>query len=240
MEKVDALFQEYNNLWHEKLMHKESIRKFNNYISYLISMGSLALTFQGVSSADFFREVLSNANNPALLKKINDIIILAFLPFTPVVLIVMSFAMNDLFQIYVIGTQIGCIERKINVLLETSLLSWEHLVCPVVYGGKLIKDKQQHEHALVNIIRKNNNFIFVPFVGLVCLFTSTIAAAFLLSKNHPYLFALYVIILFWLIGTLIYTGTKLNQYTKGESQLSSFFSKDKQFDNNPKVFRSEN
>ena len=175
--------------------------------------------FKILKLTDFFKEFLSNANNAELLGKVDDIIILAFLPFTPVVLIVMSFVMNDLFQIYVIGTQIGCIEKKINDLFESSLLSWEHLACPVVYGGRIIADSQKY--ALVNIIRKNNNLIFAPFVGLVCLFTSVIGSAFLISKHHPYLFTLYLAILLWLIGSLLYTGSKLNQYTKDGSPLST-------------------
>ena len=31
MEDREVLLQEYNNLWNEKLIHKESIRKFHNY-----------------------------------------------------------------------------------------------------------------------------------------------------------------------------------------------------------------
>ncbi len=35
MDDREVLFQEYNNLWNEKLVYKQSIRKFHNYLSYI-------------------------------------------------------------------------------------------------------------------------------------------------------------------------------------------------------------
>ncbi len=55
MDDREVLFQEYNNLWNEKLVHKQSIRKFHNYLSYITAIGSLALAFYGISASDFFQ-----------------------------------------------------------------------------------------------------------------------------------------------------------------------------------------
>jgi len=37
MDALDALLGEYNNLWQEKVAHKQSIRKLKGYLSYLTS-----------------------------------------------------------------------------------------------------------------------------------------------------------------------------------------------------------
>ena len=35
MDASEILTQEYNNLWAEKLVHKQGIRKFHNYLTYI-------------------------------------------------------------------------------------------------------------------------------------------------------------------------------------------------------------
>ena len=59
MDPVTILIQEYNNLWKEKLVHKENIRKFHNYITYFTAIGSLALVFFGIKR-DRFHQVAGN------------------------------------------------------------------------------------------------------------------------------------------------------------------------------------
>lgn len=152
-DKAEALFNEYKNLWEEKLTHKQSIRKFHNYITYLISISSLALTFKGLSATDIVidsSKVVANAS---------DIVSLLFVPFTPIVIIVLSFAVNDLFQIYAIGNQIGQIEQKINKILgKKNLLVWEHRICPIIYGGvHQLKDGKEIEK-ISNLIKLNDFF----------------------------------------------------------------------------------
>ena len=134
MDKIELLSQEYNNLFQEKLIHKQSLRKLKSYISYLTSIVSLSLTFMGISTTDIFKASLN-------AKTFSDIFILISIPFTPIVSLISSFAINDLFQIYVIGTQIGIIEQKLNTLVnESKLLTWEHHICPVIYGERSIAD----------------------------------------------------------------------------------------------------
>ena len=84
MDDREVLFQEYNNLWNEKLVHKQSIRKFHNYLSYITAIGSLALAFYGISASDFFKVGVDPALTNHILKNAGSIVRLFFIAFTPV------------------------------------------------------------------------------------------------------------------------------------------------------------
>jgi hypothetical protein len=65
----------------------------------------LSLTFMGMSTTDFFKSSPTNITDiPYFVSHFSVIFTLISIPFTPIVLLVASFAVNDLFQIYVIGT----------------------------------------------------------------------------------------------------------------------------------------
>ena len=85
MTATDILLNEYNNLWNEKLIHKQSIRKFHNYLTYLTAIGSLALTFYGVSTTDIFKLGADPQTTTLFVKHARDIVNLVFVPFAPLV-----------------------------------------------------------------------------------------------------------------------------------------------------------
>ena len=213
---VDVLFKEYNNLWNEKLLHKQSIRKFQNYITYLLSMGSIALAFKGVSMTDIFKE--SGGNSLQLVNNVAGAIYILFIPFTPVVCIIITFIINDMFQIYVMGTQIGYIERRINALLGSNpLLSWEHRICPVVFGGA--GDRRDRKY--INLIRLSNSLVYFPLVVFVSVLTSYYASQFLWWSISPTIALLYVFVIVIFIGVIANNFRIMAKYTKSGSDLST-------------------
>jgi hypothetical protein len=213
---VDVLFKEYNNLWYEKLLHKQSIRKFQNYITYLLSMGSIALAFKGVSMTDIFKE--SGVNSLQFVNNVAGAIYILFVPFTPVVCIIITFIINDMFQIYVMGTQIGYIERRINALLGNNpLLSWEHRICPVVFGGA--GDRRNGKY--INLIRLSNSLVYFPMVVFVSVLTSYYAAQFLWCSISPTIALLYVFVIVMFVGVIANNFRIMAKYTKSGSDLST-------------------
>jgi len=213
---VDALVKEYNNLWNEKLLHKQSIRKFQNYITYLFSMGSIALSFKGVSAVDIFKEL--GGNNQQFINNVAEAIYILFVPFTPVVCIIITFIINDMFQIYVMGTQIGYIERRINALLGSNpILSWEHRICPVVFGGA----GDRREKKYINLIRLSNSLVYFPLVIFVSFLTSYYAAQFLWWRISPTIGLLYVFVIVMFIGVIANNFRIMAKYTKPDSDLSA-------------------
>jgi hypothetical protein len=218
MNELDVLLGEYNNLWQEKIVHKQSLRKLKGYLSYLTSIISLSLTFLGMSATDIFNSVVNNGSSSSIASNFSNIFPLISIPFTPIVLIIASFALNDLFQIYVIGTHIGNIEKKFNVILNNSnLLTWEHKICPVIYGGKRLED---HGEKLTNIISWNDIRIFFPFVISLCAVTLYFGGDFILGENK-FLFWVYVAIVTYLIFSFVQIGLKLFKYTKADSTLTT-------------------
>jgi hypothetical protein len=215
MDALDALLGEYNNLWQEKVAHKQSIRKLKGYLSYLTSILSLALTFMGLSTTDIFKTVLNN-NSTTLVSNFSIIFTLISIPFTPIVILIASFALNDLFHIYVIGNHIGNIEKKINDLLQKKdLLTWEHRICPVAYGGKKIGDKSYK-----NIIAWSDARIFFPIVLSLCFITIYYGGRFIYDKSIM-IFGIYAGIIVYLVWSFVRIGMKLFEYTKANSSLTT-------------------
>jgi len=236
MDKIAALFNEYNNLWQEKLVHKQSIRKFHYYITYLTTMGSLALTFIGVSPTDLFK-----GESSKFLENPSEIATLLIIPLTPVILIILSFAINDIFHIYALGTQIGVIEKKINnIFLTNNLLTWEHKICPIIYGDK--RNFVKGIKPMSSIIKLNDFWILIPFVLVICLASIVIGVIFIYQKfsfmnffilRYFKIFNYYIeckwnlilcllyisINIYFVIATLI-IGRKLLKYIKSDGTLS--------------------
>lgn len=226
MQIIDILLREYDNLWQEKLLHKQSLRKFHTYISFLISIGSLALTFKGVSTTDIMKTALEHLGktniieNMKILENAADAILLLCIPLTPIILLIASYAINDLFQIYVIGSQIGNIERKINIILDKQTLLWEHRICAAVYGRSEKIYKEFKIAPVSNLIRLSDKIIFIPFIIIVCLIASYVGAQYVFIKFGKLYYSLYLFLTFYLIGANLWLLWELNNYTKDESLLS--------------------
>lgn len=218
MEDRDVLLQEYNNLWNEKLVHKQSIRKFHNYLSYITAIGSLALTFHGVSTSDFFKMVVDKDTANNLINNMTNIVNLLFIPFAPVVLITITFPINDMFHIYAMGKHIGEIERKINILSNNKiLLAWEHHVCPVVYGGEKVNNCKEK---VTNLIFKGDTLLLFPSLIFICIFTTALSIIYICDKGHPYLAVLYFETFLYMLTVILYLGLRLRDYTNPNGILN--------------------
>jgi len=218
MTPIDILIQEYNNLWNEKLIHKQSIRKFHNYLTYLAAITSLALTFHGVSTTDFFPYInigLTKEQVALMVNQAKSITNLLFVPFTPIVIITVTFPINDMFHTYAIGNQIAEIERKINLVYKNELLIWEHSVCPVIYGGIVALGKYRIE----NLIKTGDYFILLPILFLLNAFTMYLGASFLNERLGSIVTVLYVIVVVYMLTILIRLGFKLKGYTKPDGEI---------------------
>ena len=179
MEIEEILLQEYNNLWSEKEVHLQGIRKFHNYLTYITAIGSLALAFHGLNAQD----VISSVSNPdkavILAKNSANILHLFFIAFTPILFITLTFPINDLFHIFAIGNHVGELESKINSLKKKKLLLWEHGVCPKVFGG----EPDSTGKKLTNIINKGDYFLLFPALLFLTICSIYISVPFIWSKS---------------------------------------------------------
>lgn len=217
MNADEILIQEYNNLWNEKLIHKEGIRKFHNYLTYITAIGSLVLAFNGLSLQDVISSVTDPAKEAALRANAENIINIFFISFTPVLLLTITFPLNDMFHIFAIGNHIGNIEGKINMLMNSNLLSWEHKICPRVYGG----EKDHDGHKVENIISLGDSLILIPSLLLLAGFSSWHGANFIYKKiGIGYLIA-YITLITYMTGIIIALALKLKSYTLPEGHLSN-------------------
>ncbi|MFA7061166.1 MAG: hypothetical protein WC156_10135 [Pedobacter sp.] len=216
MEENHIVLQEYINLWNEKLIHKQGIRKFHNYLTYISAIGSLALTFYGVSTQDFFKAAIDPQTGNHLVKNAANIVHLFFVPFAPVVFVTLTFPINDLFHIYVIGNQIGNIEEKINNVTGKSLLVWEHSVCPAVYGGAVrIKAEK-----VTNPIALGDFMLLFPFLIGICSVSVWLSCDFIKSKFGCGYMWLYIGIIVYMFLAVIFLGLKLFSATKPNGRLA--------------------
>ncbi|SDO67639.1 hypothetical protein [Desulforhopalus singaporensis] len=219
MDNPELLLGEYNNLWSEKNTHKIQLRKFKGYLSYFTSIMTGSLSIFGLSTTELF-QTISNSKDPAILtQNITNVLNIISVPAVPIILLISSFAINELFQIYVIGNTIGNIEKKLNKLTGENIYSWEHKICPVVYGGK----DNHNGKKLTNIILLNDVLIFFPLMLILTTILVVFALNFLYNYNLILLYS-YAAILFLMLLGIIYVATKLANYTKASSQLSSFIS----------------
>lgn len=216
MDKNEFLLQEYNNLWNEKLIHKQGIRKFHNYLTYISAIGSLALTFYGLSTQDFFKAVIDPQTGNHLVQNATNIIHLFFVSFAPVVFVTLTFPINDLFHTYVIGNQIGQIESKINFNNSEHLLVWEHRVCPGVYGGKT----ETNEQKVTNLIQIGDYLLLFPFLTGLCAVSVWLSYSFIQAKFGNLFKWIYIIIIVYMFLSVVWLGWKLFRYTTPNGILS--------------------
>ena len=222
MDKKEILLMEYNNLWNEKLIHKQAIRKFHNYLTYLTTIGSLALAFHGVSAQDFFKMAVDQQTASYILNNTRNIIYLFFIPFTPIVAITLTFPINDIFHIYTIGNQIGNIEKKINEMLgDNNVLLWEHSICPVIYGGKEVSGVKK----ISNLISEGDNWLLFPALIIIALAATIIAGFFIYKNVGIYVMALYLLINIYMVTRLILIGLKLKKYIISENTIGNAIKK---------------
>jgi hypothetical protein len=216
MNKIEALLNEYNNLWQEKLIHKRNLRKFHNYIISLTSLGSIGLGVIGLSPR--MQPGTKLFENPI------DIAMIFIIPVTPIILLIISFHIIDLFHIFVIGNHIGNIEKKINNILGNDLLFvWEHRICPYVYGEQDKISNLKMIKPIVNVIRVTDTEILGPFVAIICLLSTAVGTYFLWLKmpNYPMFLVpfLYLSFNIYLFLRLLFIAKKMLQYTKANSSL---------------------
>jgi hypothetical protein len=220
MDDRDVLFQEYNNLWNEKLIHKQSIRKFHNYLTYIIAIGSLVLTFHGVSTNEVIKGI-----DPAVLQ---NAVHLFFIALTPVVLLTLTFPLNDVYHIYVMAHQLGELERRINDKSGSqNLLTWEHTVCPVVYGGKKVRIGQS-DTKLSNTISLGDVLLLAPFITGLCIVATVLSSMYICDKvahavscNVGCLATIgYVLLILYMVAVVVMLAWKVWSYTKADGPIA--------------------
>ena len=230
MNSTEILIQEYNNLWNEKLVHKQGIRKFHNYLTYITAIGSLALAFHGVSTQDFFNSALDPEKANYLIKNASNIVHLFFIPFAPIILITLTFPLNDLFHIFAIGNQIAAIENKINTIAGKELLVWEHSVCPKVYGG----EKGPNSDKIKNIISAGDYMLLIPSLFILSIITTVISSIYICEKTGCLLSIGYMLIVVYMFGVIIWLASKITNYIKPDGLLTKVIKASNEFSINKK------
>jgi hypothetical protein len=224
MNDREVLFQEYNNLWNEKLIHKQSIRKFHNYLTYITAIGSLALAFHGVSASDFLKVDVDPALKDHILKNAGDIVHLFFIAFAPVVFITLTFPLNDIYHIYVMGHQIGALEKRINSQSSAeNLLTWEHVICPVVYGGEKVH-LGQRSTKLTNTISLGDILLLAPAIAALCAFSAVISCNYIFMKVGILFATGYILLIAYMLGVVIFLASKVKSYTKAGGPITKLVS----------------
>jgi len=211
MKHVEILIVEYNNLWAEKLIHKEGIRKFHNYLTYVTTLGSIALAFHGINTGDFLSIPVDADAKKTFIESTASVVQLFFVPFAPVVLITLTFPINDMFHIYALGNQMSSLERRINHEMSRDLLSWEHATCPVIYGGKKTKSGKK----IVNLISFGDYVLLVPVLFSIGLITTVLGALYLQAQLGFWAFNIYLFIVIYMIIVICYMALKLQHYVNG-------------------------
>lgn len=218
MEEREILLQEYNNLWNEKIIHKQSIRKFHHYLTYLTAIGSLALTFHGVSAQDLYKASIDPATANYIVNNLPNIIHLFFIPLFPIVIITLTFPLNDIFHVYAIGNQIGQVELKINAISNNNrLLVWEHSVCPAVYGGEKVMES---DDPIINIISAGDYMLLFPALFIMCAFSTYISITYLCQKAGCGLAIVYFAVVIYMLGAIVFLGLKLKNHTGPKALLA--------------------
>lgn len=221
MDDREIMIQEYNNLWNEKLVHKQSIRKFHNYLTYITAIGSLAMAFNGISAQDFFKVGMDPALTNQVFQNAGSIVHLFFIAFTPVVIITLTFPLNDVYHIYVMAHQLGELERKVNAQSgNQKLLTWEHVVCPVVYGGQKVCVGQV-ETKLTNIIMLGDVLLLVPAIGFLCVFATYVSSVYICEKAGWAYTVIYALVIAYMITVIVGLALKVKNYTKANGPIAS-------------------
>jgi len=221
MDNREILLQEYNNLWNEKLIHKQSIRKFHNYLTYVTAIGSLALAFHGLSIQDIYNVGLDPTKAEQLRQNASTIINLFFMAFAPVVIVTVTFPLNDIYHIFVMGHQIGGLEKRVNQQSGVStLLSWEHVICPVVYGEKKI-EVGSSQIKLTNIISFGDKWLLVPAVLCLCIFAVVMSVNYIYKIRGCVLAVGYFLIIVYMATVIVSLLWKINRYTHAGGPIAN-------------------
>lgn len=233
MSEIEILLAEYKQLWEEKLIHKQSIRKFHHYLTYISAIGSLALTFYGISTTDFFKAHTDPQQATYLINNAKSIILIVFVPFTPIVLLTLIFAVNDLFHIYVMGNHIGQLERRINNINGSdNLLLWEHAVCPAVYGGIIPRNSQLR---ITNLISACDYLLLFPVLFILGAITTYVGYNFIFINAGNKVAYIYLGIVGYMFVVIIAIGNRLRLYTKPNGPLTSLITNISSVHPNPHV-----
>lgn len=220
MDDREVLFQEYNNLWNEKLIHKQSIRKFHNYLTYITAIGSLALAFYGISASDLLKVGTDQALTNHILQNAGSIVRLFFIAFTPVVLITLTFPLNDIYHIYVMAHQLGALEKRINVKSDNqNLLTWEHVVCPVVYGGEKVNIGHS-ESKLTNTIFLGDILLLAPAIAALCAVSTIVSTIYICEKVGCLFTVGYVLVIAYMVAVIVVLALKVKDYTKANGPIA--------------------
>ncbi len=217
MNTQEILIQEYNNLWNEKLLHKTGIRKFHNYLTYITAIGSLALAFHGLNAQDIIAAANNSEKAKEIIENASSIMHLFFIPFAPVLLITLTFPLNDMFHIYAIGNHIGKLETKINMIENSDILEWEHQVCPKIYGG----EKDDKGNKISNIIAMGDFLLLFPALIALALISTYISIVYLYQKLPIYWSAGYLLIITYMVCMIVYLALKLKNYTSPNGLLTT-------------------
>lgn len=108
--RIEILLKEYENLRKEELLHKESLRKIHVLI---------------VTAISSFVGTVKLGETPLAI---------ASVLFPPLLLIILSYGIHDLFSIFVIARHISSLEKRVNTLAGLDLLSWESKTCQMIFG----------------------------------------------------------------------------------------------------------
>jgi hypothetical protein len=221
MDNREVMLHEYNNLWNEKLIHKQSIRKFHNYLTYITAIGSIAMAFYGVSAQDFFKAGLNPSAASDVLRNATNIVHLFFIAFTPVVIITLTFPLNDIYHTYVMAHQLGQLEKRINYLSDgENLLSWENAVCPIVYGGRkvIIGGK---ETKLTNIIARGDFILLIPAIATLCIFATIVSLVYICKEVGFFWTVAYALGISYMLGAIAWLGLRVKNYTKASGPIAA-------------------
>jgi len=216
MDAVNIWLQEYNNLWNEKLIHKAGIRKFHNYLTYLTAVSSLALVFYGVNAEELFKATADSAVANQLMTNATNILNLLCIVILPLTIVTLTFPINDLFHMYVIGARIAALERRINLATGTTVLAWEHFIVPHAYMGK----KLDGNRSITNVISKGDILLLIPALFAIGVTTTVIATKFIYATFGAQIAFIYLGIILYMLLALIYLGSKLMRYASFSSPLA--------------------
>jgi len=215
METIEILLHEYNNLWSEKEVHLQGIRKFHNYLTYITAIGSIALAVHGLNTQDIISSAIDSHKADVIAKNSANILHLFFISFTPVLFITLIFPINDLFHIFAIGYHVGEIEKRINQIAGEELLLWENKICPKVFGG----EPDHQGNRLVNIINKGDYLLLFPALLLLCIVSIGISISYIWAKSViGALF--YIVLVIYMFSAIIYLALKLKNYISPSGELS--------------------
>ena len=215
MEPADVWIKEYDHLWDEKILHKTTLRKFHNYLTYMAAVSTLALTFYGVSSSDVMQYAVGSTTTGNLMIHGNDIIRLLSVVFVPIVLITLTFPLNDMFHIYAMAAHIAVLERKINSAISPGTLSWESEASPHYYAGK----SDGNGKSILNVIIWGDFLILFPALIVIGATVFRIAFRYLKTIGPVWRWS-YVVIVVYLFLVVVFLGIKaemVRRMTRSES-----------------------